>query len=68
MVEHPTPQTRFEIGSYDCPRTKEQVVLELSTPLASLGWPLTVEHCPDCGQEHVLQYQDVRHAPALGYE
>jgi transposase len=68
MVEHPTPQARFEIGSYDCPTTKAQVVLELSTHMASLEWPVTVECCPDCGQEHVLQYKDVQHAPALGYE
>ncbi len=67
-MEHPSAQTRFEIGTYDCPRTKSPVTLELSLPLASLEWPVTVECCPDCGHEHVLQYQDVRHAPALGYE
>ena len=67
-MEQANLQTRFEIGTYECPSTKSQVILELSTPLASLEWPVTVERCPDCGQEHVVQYQDVRHAPALGYE
>jgi hypothetical protein len=67
-VEQPKLQTRFEIGTYDCPSTNSEVMLELSTPLASIEWPVTVECCPDCGQEHVVQYQDVHHAPALGYE
>lgn len=61
-------QTVFEIGTYVCPKKKAQVVLELPTPMASLEWPVTVERCPACGQEHVLQYEDVSHVPALGYE
>ena len=67
-MDPPNLQTRFEIGTYDCPSTKSPVILELSTPFASLEWPVTVECCADCGQEHVVQYQDVRHTPALGYE
>lgn len=60
--------TVFEIGTYECPTKNSQVVLERSLPLASLDWPVTVERCPACEQEHVLQYEDVSHVPALGYE
>jgi hypothetical protein len=67
-VEKANLQTRFEIGAYDCPSTTSSVTLELSAPMSSLEWPVTVECCSACGQKHVVQYEDVRHAPAFGYE
>ena len=58
----------FEIGTYECPKKHTLVVLKLPVPLTALEWPVTVERCQACEQEHVLQYEDVCHAPALGYE
>lgn len=63
-----SPPILFEIGTFLCPTHGSEVLLELSTPLPSLEWPVLVERCPDCGERHVLQYADVQHAPCLGYE
>jgi hypothetical protein len=61
-------KSHFEIGTYRCPTKERQVTLELPAPLASLDWPVIVERCSACGRKHVLQYGDIRHPPALGYE
>lgn len=58
----------FEIGRYICPKTKAPVPLKSSCPLAFMEWPVTISNCPECGQEHVLQCEDLQHPPVFGYE
>lgn len=60
--------SKFEIGKYECPIRATQATLELPAHMASIEWPVVVERCSACGQRHVLQYNDVRHPPALGCE
>jgi len=61
LVEH-------EIGKFICPKTKLPVPLLAHCPLTAVEWPVTVEKCPDCGQPHSLQSEDVLHPPVFGYE
>jgi hypothetical protein len=58
----------FRAGSYTCPRTKEEVDLELEVPRAWAEWPLQVR-CKACGNVHRLEYDDVRQKePIFGRE
>lgn len=60
--------TEFEVGKYVCPKTKLLAPLMATSSFASLEWPYVVEHCPECGERHVLCCEDVLHAPVFGYE
>lgn len=63
------PQLKqFEIGTYLCPQTKLRLPLMAPRAVAFMDWPVVVEKCAGCGQEHVLQSEDVLHRPAFGYE
>ena len=68
VLEDSTSQATVEVGTYLCPDKGAEVSLEVHGHMATLHWPVVVKPCPACGQEHVLQYEDVRHPPALGYE
>ena len=56
------------IGKYVCPISRALVPLQAKQPLAFIHWPVVVEKCASCGQEHVLQLTDVQHPPVYGYE
>ncbi len=58
----------FKIGTYICPKTKAEVPLFSCCPLPYLHWPMVVQKCRECGEQHVLQCQDVQHPPTFGYE
>lgn len=58
----------FRIGSFVCPKTQNLAPLWSSLPLAAVDWPLVVEACPDCGEQHILHAEEVLHPPAFGYE
>ena len=68
MPKHETALTEFEVGKYVCPKTKRPAPLLASCSFACLKWPHVVEHCPECGEKHVLCCEDVLHAPVFGYE
>ncbi len=56
------------IGKYVCPNSRTLVPLMADEPLAFIHWPVVVEKCAGCGQEHVLRLTDVQHPPVYGYE
>jgi hypothetical protein len=58
----------YLVGHYVCPREHKEVGLIASTPRQWVRWPMTIT-CSLCGEEHVLQYDDVRQDyPAFGHE
>jgi hypothetical protein len=57
-----------EIGKYICPKTKLPVPLLSYTPLSGVAWPMVIDRCPECGQKHAIESQDVLHPPVFGYE
>lgn len=58
----------FAAGFYICPVTQAEVPLEAEVPRAWVDWPVRVK-CRECGQEHLLNYDDVHHtSPIFGYE
>jgi hypothetical protein len=68
MVESKAPAKEFVIGHFTCPTTESPAPLWAFHPLAFMDWPVVVKCCPNCGQEHVVQYKDVEHPPVFGYE
>jgi hypothetical protein len=66
---YPKPGPRhFEAGWYICPVRHLEVPLEAAVPRVWVHWPVRVG-CVACGEEHVLQYDDVRQKePAFGHE
>ena len=58
----------FTIGHYLCPKTKRTVPLHSARPLAFVDWPLIVQKCPECGERHVVESQNLEHPPVFGYE
>lgn len=58
----------FEIGTYICPISKKRVALEAHHPISEIAWPMVIEKCRACGQNHLLEYRDLRHPPVFGYE
>lgn len=68
MPGRETVSVEFEVGTYICPNTGSPVGLKETHPLSELKWPVVVEHCPECGQRHLIAYEDVRHRPVFGYE
>ncbi len=61
-------ERHFEAGCYTCPVTHEEMHLETDVPRAWVHWPVRVV-CKACGQEHLLQYEDVDQCcPVFGYE
>ncbi len=62
------PTEFFEVGKFICPATQSLVPLMATCSLAFLDWPVVVEHCPGCGQRHVVRCEDVEHPPVFGYE
>jgi hypothetical protein len=67
MYEHEVV-TEFEIGKFVCPVTKSLVPLIAHRPWTLLDWPVTVKACPNCGGEHVVTLDELRHPPLFGYE
>lgn len=68
MVAEKTKVAEFSVGQYVCPKTKSQVPLKVSRPLAFIEWPVVVTKCASCGEQHVLHSDDVYHWPVFGYE
>lgn len=64
----PSTETEFEIGIYLCPITKHPVRLTSTRPRIFVEWPMRVEHCPGCGQQHVVKWEEIQHPPIFGYE
>lgn len=62
------PSAQFEIGTYICPETRATAPLLASQPMTALDWPVTVEICARCGHSHVVQRDELRRPPVLGYE
>lgn len=61
-------ERRFPAGSYVCPVTQREVFLEQKVPRPWVRWPVRVL-CKACGQEHVIEYGDVRQMePVFGHE
>lgn len=68
MSGRDTAPTAFKVGTFVCPKTKAPVPLMATSSLPFLEWPIVVEKCEACGEQHVLQSDDVYHPPAFGYE
>lgn len=68
MQEKAAAAVQFVVGRFVCPNTKSSVPLKACQPLAFIHWPLQLESCPSCGQEHALQLTEVQHPPVYGYE
>ena len=67
-MEPAKEERHFATGCFICPLTKTEVELEADVPRAWVNWPVRVK-CKACGQEHLLEYQDVRSSsPVFGYE
>ena len=68
-MTHPKEEERhFRTGCYMCPITRSDVLLEMSVPRPWVNWPVRVL-CKACGQEHVIEYSDVRQLePVFGHE
>ena len=62
------PHTPFEIGTFICPKTKAAAPPLASQPIAAVPWPVVVKTCARCGESHLVQRDQLRHAPILGYE
>lgn len=58
----------FKAGVFRCPVTGKEAELRVTRAIGYIQWPVVVEHCPQCDQKHVLNIEDVRHAPVFGYE
>ena len=57
----------FRVGCYLCPLTTTEVGLDADVPRAYVRWPVKVR-CKACGQEHLLNYDDVPQQPVFGRE
>ena len=68
MQQQSAHPAELVIGKYVCPNSGALVPLHAGQPLAFIHWPVVVEKCSSCGQEHVLQLTDVQHPPVYGYE
>lgn len=68
MAEPRTQTKEFVVGRFICPTTNSPAPLLACHPLVFLVWPVVVRNCPNCGREHVVQYEDVEHPPVFGYE
>ena len=63
-----TEVAEFEIGTYICPNTKLPIPLKAPRELPFVDWPMVIKQCGRCGQEHVVESEDVHHPPVFGYE
>ena len=68
-MTYPVEEERqFPTGCYVCPATGSEVLLEQNVPRPWVQWPVRVL-CKTCGQEHVIEYNDVRQVePVFGHE
>jgi hypothetical protein len=58
----------FEIGRFICASTQLPVPLRARQPLAFLHWPALVKACPERGQQHMFELQDLQHPPIYSYD
>jgi hypothetical protein len=63
-----TAGTQYEVGTYTCPVTQQQVPVMSTQSLAFIHWPLEITECASCGKPHTLNATDVLHPPIYGRE
>lgn len=63
-----TEALELVLGTFICPNTKLPVELKVSRAEPIPEWPMVVKRCGRCGQEHVVQIEDLRNPPVFGYE